>query len=74
MIQVSTHVQVDQSESECHDVCISLYITHVMIVHYGFLTNQEMGNQRTISTESVEYVILKMVEQNDSCIVMSFIL
>ena len=32
IIQVSNHVQVDQSKSGCNDVCINLYITHVMIV------------------------------------------
>ena len=26
IIQVSGHVQVDQSKSGCHDVCINLYI------------------------------------------------
>ena len=30
--QVSNHVQVDWSKSGCNDVCINLYITHVMIV------------------------------------------
>ena len=29
---MSTHVQVDRSKSGCYDVCMNLYITHVMIV------------------------------------------
>ena len=29
---ISTHVQADGSKSGCYDLCMNLYITHVMIV------------------------------------------
>ena len=32
---MSIHVQADRSKSGCHDVCMNLYITHVMIVGRG---------------------------------------
>ena len=89
IIQVSTHVQVDRSKSGCHEVCISqsiqdLCITNVMTArrpnhHWPALPGKLRNGQSPHSQHGISAICNpgngnKILEQNDSCIVMSFIL
>ena len=89
IIQVSTHAQVDRSKSGCHGVCINqsiqdLHITHVMIAkrpthHQPVLPGKLRNGQSPHSQYRINAICNpgngnKTLDQNDSCIVMLFIL